>query len=968
MKSYTKNINLKTFFLNIILPTVLTISLFIVLIFSFIVPYFEQNMLNSKKEMISELVNTAIRIAAKYEKEAAGGLITLNEAKLKTISQIENLRYGTDEKDYFWITDFKPVMIMHPYRKDLNNKDLTNFKDPNGKRLFAAMVEKVRLNNEGYVDYMWQWMDDSTSIVPKISYVKSFKPWGWIVGTGIYIEDVREEISAIEQKLLLVLLGISAVMAALLTILVRQNLKSEIKRTQAEIDLNVSREKYKALVEASTEGTGMFLEGQCVFTNKKLKDILQTDSLDYIGNDFKELINPKRSQDYEKIRKFISDDSNYLQIETEIITREQKGLSALFSISKIILSEKNGFIIVVKELSREEEVIQKNRERGSLFFHLSEQAGLGIFTVIPDKKGKFIDANDHAASILGFHSGDELLKISIFELIEDDEEKKRFLNDITTRTILTDYPLHIRRQNGLYGVISLSAVIEHNSDGSVIRIQGIMKDITEQKTLENVREDMYADIQVSLQMMNQQIKNITKNIVSCGVNLPVNKAARLMTNSNADAILIRSENNYVGLITDRDFRERILNTNQDEGRPVSEYMSSPLICINESASITEAVTLMQENRIHHLVVKDSSRTVTGIVSIYDIVQIQHNSSEFLISYIRNSLYTHELISLYKRLPLYIKTIINSGARLHSITKIVTSVNDAISKKVIELVIDELGAPPVDFTFIALGSEGREEQTLLTDQDNAIIYEDVDHYKSIEVKNYFLQFAEKVCCMLDKIGFNYCQGNIMAQNPAWCQPLSVWKKYFTQWITKAEPQDLVDVQIFFDFRCIYGAEGLTQELKKHIDETIKTNTAFLGHMAHGSIAYKIPLTIFGKIQTAEDHVNSLDIKNPIRVLVSLIRLYSVQNNLVETNTIRRLRELYEKKLFSSSFYHDLVYALDFLMLLQFKHQVTLYTSSKKIDNYIVLSELSTIEINTLKFIFSQLSTFQSKIKFDFGISE
>ena len=224
--------------------------------------------------------------------------------------------------------------------------------------------------------------------------------------------------------------------------------------------------------------------------------------------------------------------------------------------------------------------------------------------------------------------------------------------------------------------------------------------------------------------------------------------------------------------------------------------------------------------------------------------------------------------------------------------------------------------------------------------------------------------------LNEIGYRYCKGNIMAKNPKWCQTLSVWKKYFSQWITKSEPQDLLDTAIFFDLRCIYGDNNLKKELSGHISDELKINPIFLNQTARVGMQYKTPLSVFGKIQTesTESHSKSVNIKNPCRVIVNLVRLYAMQNGITETNTINRLRHLYEMNSISSSLYNDLIYSFDFLMLLQFKTQVKAIISGRVADNNVDISDLSGIETNTLKDVFSLLSAFQSKIKYDFGIKE
>ncbi|MDZ7624231.1 MAG: DUF294 nucleotidyltransferase-like domain-containing protein [Ignavibacteriaceae bacterium] len=160
-------------------------------------------------------------------------------------------------------------------------------------------------------------------------------------------------------------------------------------------------------------------------------------------------------------------------------------------------------------------------------------------------------------------------------------------------------------------------------------------------------------------------------------------------------------------------------------------------------------------------------------------------------------------------------MIDYDTNIHSITNFITLIADAITKRIIELAINELGPPPAKFTFITMGSEGREEQTLATDQDNAIIYEDVPPGREEEVKKYFNRLGEIICDNLASTGYRYCKGNVMAKNNKWCQPYSTWKRYFTDWVTTSNPQDLLDIKIFFDLRYVYGDEELSIQLQNHI---------------------------------------------------------------------------------------------------------------------------------------------------------
>ena len=225
---------------QILLPALLTIVLFFVVIFVIMIPTLESSIIERKREMTHELTETAWSVLAYYHKLEQKGLLTREEAQAQAASQIREMRYGPEHKDYFWINDMQPRMIMHPFRTDLEGKDVSDFADPNGKRLFLAFVETAQTSGEGYVDYMWQWKDDDKRIVPKVSYIKLFEPWGWIIGTGIYIEDVRAEITELTNRLIALSAGILAVISILLLFVIVQSFRIERKRREVEEALQTS--------------------------------------------------------------------------------------------------------------------------------------------------------------------------------------------------------------------------------------------------------------------------------------------------------------------------------------------------------------------------------------------------------------------------------------------------------------------------------------------------------------------------------------------------------------------------------------------------------------------------------------------------------------------------------------------------------------------------------------------------------
>jgi signal transduction histidine kinase len=219
---------------RIFLPVVMTVLLFILTIFQLILPMMQERLMDGKREVIRELVVSAWSSLEAYAGQERQGRLTRDQAQQMAQNHIRGLRYGPELKDYFWINDMQPRMIMHPYRSDLEGQDISTFADPAGKRLFVACVDIVRQHGAGFVDYQWQWMDDPTRIVPKISYVMGFEPWGWILGSGIYVEDVHAQISAITRKLTLVCSWILFIIVVLSILIVWHGVKVTREKKMAE--------------------------------------------------------------------------------------------------------------------------------------------------------------------------------------------------------------------------------------------------------------------------------------------------------------------------------------------------------------------------------------------------------------------------------------------------------------------------------------------------------------------------------------------------------------------------------------------------------------------------------------------------------------------------------------------------------------------------------------------------------------
>ena len=288
---------------RIAFPALVAVFLFIFASFFLFLPQFERGLLEEKKIMIKELVSASLGMLDHLNSEVASGKLSIEKAQRIAINHLREMRYGIDGKDYFWINSFSPVLVMHPYRPDLIGKDMSTFTDPEGTRVFMEFVKTVREKHEGYVPYMWQWKEDSNRIVPKLSFVKAYRPWGWIIGTGIYLEDVKQEVASLSQKMFF----FAAVILSFVTIIawyqIYQTLNEVKIRQRAEAELI----EYKDQLEIKVAQRTAELSNTNAELQKTLNDITTLKGTIPICMDCKKIRDDEGS--WSQLEKYISEHS-----------------------------------------------------------------------------------------------------------------------------------------------------------------------------------------------------------------------------------------------------------------------------------------------------------------------------------------------------------------------------------------------------------------------------------------------------------------------------------------------------------------------------------------------------------------------------------------------------------------------------------------------------------------------------------
>ncbi|MBM4171493.1 MAG: PAS domain S-box protein [Ignavibacteria bacterium] len=954
-RSIIKNIS----YFRVLFPTLLTIALLITAIFIVVIPQFENIVIDRKREMIRELTNSTLTLINDWYAKEISNEIGKAEAQRAAIDQVGGLRYGIEMKDYFWITDKAPTMIVHPYRADLNGKDLSNFEDSHGKKLFVDMVKVVEQNGEGYVDYMWQWKDDTTRIVPKVSFVKLFKPWGWVIGTGIYIEDVKQEIALLEQKIITISIIITILSSILLTYIALQNIKSESQRKQAEEELNESREKYRLLAEASGEGLILILENQKVFYNSTVYSLLgyKNTNVELKLSDIFQSFPDLQIFDLNSLKMKRESEINNEKLETKFKKQDGELLNVFLSISQISFLNVQGIVISVKDISRHKEIEKELDYSKEKYFALTNQIAIGAFRITADKKGKFIEYNQAIIKMLDYESEEEFKTTSLYEFFVDGEDIKYFQNEINDRGVIKNRIVELSKISGEKFTASLSAVLMRANEIDNLSIDGIIDDISEKRKLDLEKEQLISDLQKTLFVLNQKITPFIKNVPACTVNTKLADAVSTMSEKKSKIIFVNNEEgNTVGIFSDHDLK-RVFSFINTEEALIKQFMSAPVYSIESNSAIYNALVIFREHSVRYLAVNDFNKNIIGVLALDDLFEASYSNYLFFLEKIEKSNSIEEIIDYRNQLLVLIKNMIHNDVASKNVTNFIAMVSDSITKRIIQLSIKELGPAPIEFSFIAMGSEGREEQTLLTDQDNAIIYEDLEKTNEAEIKNYFNLLGSKISDYLNLAGYQYCKGGIMAKNEKWCQPLSHWKKIFTHWVTTANPQDLLESKIFFDFRYIYGNSDLVEQLKNHVEKLVKTSSTFFVYLTENILNAELPANI-------QKLKNEVDLKLILLPIVDFARLYGLKHSINSVNTNLRLEQLSEKGVFSYALFKKIQFLYNYIMQTRLKHQAHLSHAKLPVSNSINPNSLLEIDISTINLLLSLNDELKYKIKYDF----
>lgn len=468
--------------------------------------------------------------------------------------------------------------------------------------------------------------------------------------------------------------------------------------------------------------------------------------------------------------------------------------------------------------------------------------------------------------------------------------------------------------------------------------------------------------------------------VTCAPGNPVLEAARIMRREGMDSVLVVEDGEVIGILSDSDLRNRLVAEAAPVQKPVEALMSRHVLRLEAHETVFEALMQMMHHGASHVVVSEGSgarERLLGVVSDQDISRAQGNSPVFVTERVER---THSLAGLTRIRPETDQLLLGlerQGVKSQDLITINTEINDRLMPRVLVLVEEELKSESPEmyvdlpWAWLSLGSEGRGEMGLLTDQDNALVYADpATEEEARRAEQWFSTLAERANHSLARCGFALCEGGIMAKNPEWRHSLSGWKEIFQGWTLHTDSETLMRASTFFDLRGLYGDMSLVEELKRYIQGTLEREQRFMPFMVQNVLANRPPLSFFRRflLERSGEYRHTFNIKRRgLRPLVDAARVLAIQLRYLESaSTVGRFRQVSREMPDLAPMVNDALDAYHYLSELRFVHQLRAIEQGGSPDNQINPSDLNGTQQDMLKVVFSTSRNLQETLAYRYGL--
>jgi CBS domain-containing protein len=462
-------------------------------------------------------------------------------------------------------------------------------------------------------------------------------------------------------------------------------------------------------------------------------------------------------------------------------------------------------------------------------------------------------------------------------------------------------------------------------------------------------------------MSGMQIVEGRREVLHCTASTSIQEAAKMMSSKGVGSIVIVDDKKHpVGIITDKDFRRHIAAGNVSIQQEVKDIMSSPVRCVAPEQTQTDYLISMLNLRVHHLcLTQDGSADspVVGMITEHDLLLLQGTNPAVILREMDKAASLDDLDKLRKNAGALFQQHLKQNVPIHITCRLATAINDRLISRIIEIELKALGPPPCVFSWLSLGSLGREEQIVQTDQDHALIFKEGEH------QDYFLELALRVSNALEKLGFPRDPADVSAENPKWCMSLDNWKKQFTRWIRTPEPQSILHCNIFFDFRVSYGDGSLAESLRSHFLAEQSNQALFTTLLAKEATETPAPLSFFRNlvVERSEAHKDQFDLK--LRVLLPLVdcaRVLAITEGISATQSILRYNMLSEKHPQHSDLLQSAAEAMAYALRLKAQSGF----ENKDNGRYIAPESLGKLDRQMLRNVFETISDLQQMLRLRF----
>ena len=526
---------------------------------------------------------------------------------------------------------------------------------------------------------------------------------------------------------------------------------------------------------------------------------------------------------------------------------------------------------------------------------------------------------------------------------------------------------------------NLKGLIENNSKLGYYLAQNFAVGIgSKYSKLYKGRLFLEKDLAKNLDTSLFEIQSIqhSKKPVTCSPTTSIQEAAIIMRTNQVGSILITNGDFHpIGILTDRDLRNRVVTGEVALQAAISTIMNSPVITVEPARTVADIQIVMMKHRIHHLCLTEDGSTqskIIGVLSEHDLLVMQGNNPAILIREMQRSKNAIDLRNIREKAEGLLEQYLQQEVAMSFIASMMTEINDALIVRIIDFSLADMKKegkemPSLKWCWIGLGSEGRGEQLLRTDQDNALIFEDTSEDELEVARQYFLQLAEKITYQLNICGFEYCPGDMMASNPKWCLSLTEWKNQFSEWITQPTKLNIMHCNIFFDYRPLYGDFSLTEILTQHIFELLDAKAVFLPLMVKNALTTPPPLTFFRNFVVEKNgaHKNDFDIKlRAMMPLTDAARILTLSNQLSKiNNTFLRFEKLAEVEPQNKELYEQAADAYEILI----RYRALQGLKNKDSGRYLNPADLTKMQRLNLRNSFRPIEELQKILKVRFQLN-